>query len=239
MRKAIFIFLLCIAATASQAQYKQAGGYFGKTGRTYGLGGSLHFMGDDKGAPYGITFSIGREQEEKRWFNWTMFTVVPPINFSYQTMAAVDNDNFIDPVTVTGKTKLALMADVNWGVFLHNVSNTDARLKPYLSFGINAQVMGGINEESSNRESFAYNYYSLQKEPVYKTIGMGIKGGAGAILMFNEKLGIKADVGYNLFGNLPYQETGYGHGLNTESFYSYVSNPYVNIGLQIAVLGKD
>lgn len=239
MRQATFIFLLCISATVSQAQYKKAGGYFGKSGRTYGLGGSLHFMGDEKGAPYGITFSIGRENDEKRWFNWTMFTVVPPVNFSYQTMAAVDNDNFIDPVTVTGKTKLALMADVNWGVFLHDVSNINARLKPYISFGVNAQLMGGINEASTNRESFVYSYYSLEKEPAFKSFGMGVKAGAGAIFKFNEKLGIKADAGYNLFGNLAYDETGYGHGLNTSSFYSYVSNPYVNIGLQIAVLGKE
>ncbi len=237
MKKLILVSLVICCVFIAQAQYQKAGGYFGKTGRTYGVGASMHFMGDGKGSPIGASFSLGREREEKRWFSWTNFTFIPPIKFSYQTLAAETNDNYTDPVTITGKTKMGLNYDVNWGIFLHNVRNTEAKLKPYLSFGFNAQVLGSVNENSTNRYNFNISYYSFKREPSFATIGVGAKIGGGVIYQFTNKVGLKADMGYNYFGNISYEEPG--PGLNPENFYSYVSNPYVVLGVQFTMMGKD
>jgi hypothetical protein len=237
MKKVILVSLVSCLSFAVHAQYKKAGGYFGKSGRTYGFGTSMHFLGDGKGSPVGAYVSIGREREEKRWFSWTNFTFIPPIKFSYHTLAAVTNDNYTDPVTITGKTNLGITYDVNWGVFLHNVNNTESKFKPYVTFGFNAQVLGSVNENSTNRYDFAVSYYSFQREPSFSTIGVGAKIGVGFIYMFNEKVGLKADGGYNHFYNISYNEPG--PGLNPDNFFSYVSGPYAGLGLQFRLMGKE
>ncbi len=237
MKRLILVSLVSCFSFSVHAQYKKAGGYFGKSGRTYGFGTSMHFLGDGKGSPIAAYISIGRDRDEKRWFSWTNFTFIPPIKFSYETLASVTNDNYTDPVTITGKTNWGIMYDVNWGIYLHNVRNTEARFKPFATFGINAQLLGSVNEGSTNRYDFPVTYYSFQREPSFSTIGVGLKIGAGFTYMFNEKVGVKAEGGYNTFYNISYDEPG--PGLNPDNFYSYVSSPYAGIGLQFRILGKE
>jgi hypothetical protein len=201
------------------------------------LGGTMHFMGDGKGSPNSFYIGLANIGEEKRWFNWVSLSVVLPAKFSYATTAAIDNNNWIDAVTITGKTKPVLLADLNFGCFLHNVENTGAKIKPYLSFGFNGHADGGINENTINRFDFPITYYSFQKEPSTASIGLGMKGGGGILFQFAPSFALKLDGGYNLMGNLSYESPG--PGLEDKNYFAYTSNPYASAGLVIQFGNRD
>jgi hypothetical protein len=199
------------------------------------LGGTMHFMGDGKGSPNSFYIGLTTIGEEKRWFNWLSLTVVLPVKFSYVTIARDNRNSSIrDVVTLTGKTKPVLLGDINWGCFLHNINNTDAVFKPYLSFGFNGHIGGGINENTINRNDFPRNYSSFEKDISFAAAGIGLKVGGGALVQINEGFTLKLDAGYNLIGNLTYKEPGSYDGIaNTNYYHAYTSNPYTSVGVLI------
>jgi hypothetical protein len=239
------IFLLVVTAllsvTGINAQYKKitmrerVSNARANAGIT--LGGTMHFMGDGKGSPTGFYIGLTNIGEEKRWFNWVSLSLVLPAKFSYATMAAKNNDIWVDAVTITGKTKPVLLADLNFGCFLHNVENANTKIKPYLSFGFNGHVNGGIDENSINRYDFPVNYYSFQKEVSTASTGIGVKGGGGILFQFTPSFALKLDGGYNLMGNLSYESPG--PGLEEKNYFAYTSNPYASAGFVFQFGGGD
>jgi hypothetical protein len=199
------------------------------------LGGTTHFMGDGKGTPASFSVGLANIGVEDRWFNWLSLTVVLPVKFSYVTIARDNRNSSIrDVVTLTGKTKPVLLGDINWGCFLHNINNTDAVFKPYLSFGFNGHIGGGINENTINRNDFPRNYSSFEKDISFAAAGIGLKVGGGALVQINEGFTLKLDAGYNLIGNLTYKEPGSYDGIaNTNYYHAYTSNPYTSVGVLI------
>jgi hypothetical protein len=201
------------------------------------LGGTMHFMGNGKGTPNSFFIGLTNINEEKRWFSWISLAVVLPVKFSYTTMGAVSNDNWTDAVTITGKTSPVIMGDLNFGCFLHNIENTESKIKPFLSFGFNGLITDGVNENTINRDKFPVNYYSFQKEPSTGSVGIGVKGGGGILFQFSPSFALKLDGGYNLVGNL--SSNAPGPGLEEKNFFAYTSNPYASAGLVIHIGNRD
>src|SRR5688572_32831728 len=103
------LFFICFSLAA---QYKKAS-FFGKEGRTYGLGTQLYAMGDGKGSPLGFAVTFGRDRDGKQFFSSWELVVIPSYKFSFTTTD--DNDN---PITVSGKAKTHFIYGVNYGYFL-------------------------------------------------------------------------------------------------------------------------
>ncbi len=231
-KKILIVFVAVFSFLGGNAQYKKvtmkekAAYAWQHSGIT--LGGTMHFMGNGKGTPNSFYLGLATIGEEKRWFNWASLAVMLPAKFSYGTLAAQDNSNWTDAVTITGKTKPVILGELNWGCFLHNVENTEAKIKPYLSFGLNGHADGGIDENTINRYNFPVTYYSFQKEPSSASIGVGVKGGAGILIQFIPAIALKLDGGYNFIGNLSYESPG--PGLEESNYFAYTSNPYASAG---------
>jgi hypothetical protein len=199
------------------------------------VGGNVHFMGNGKGNP--ASFSIGfiSIAEEKRWFFGMALTGVLPVKFSYATKGYYYNGASFglieNQVTMTGKTNPVFLGELNWGCFLHNVSNANAKVKPFLTFGFNGHIGGGINKNSTNRDKLGRPYATFLKDISFAAAGIGVKAGGGVLLPFNNAIALKLDGGYNVIGNLSFHSPD-TYGSPPRSYYhAYTSNPYGSAGV--------
>ncbi len=80
MKKLSSIALLFFICFSLSAQYKKAS-FFGKEGRTYGIGTQLYAMGDGKGSPVGFAITFGRDRDGKQFFPPGTFNISLLTNF--------------------------------------------------------------------------------------------------------------------------------------------------------------
>jgi hypothetical protein len=209
------LFFICFSLTA---QYKKAS-FFGKEGRTYGLGAQLYAMGDGKGSPVGYAITFGRDRDGKQFFSSWELQLIPSYNFSYAT-ADVDDQ----PLLVTGISKTHLVYAVNYGYHLLKNDDESRKVKPYVSAGFNIVMMGGVKAVNNDN-------YDNKKPLSSETFSGGLKGGLGCFYNFSPKFSLKLDGGYNYQFNM---------AMNTylddsKAYYMFTSHPYVSAGIRFRV----
>ena len=89
MKKLTTISLLFFICFSLSAQYKKAS-FFGKEGRTYGLGTQLDAMGDGKGSPVGFAITFGRDRDGKQFFSSWDLQYISSYKFSFATTNSAD-----------------------------------------------------------------------------------------------------------------------------------------------------
>jgi len=213
----LFLFLLCLC-TGLSAQYKKAS-FFEKTGRTYGISTKLYAFGDGKGSPLGFTLSFGKDQENRRLFTFWDLSYIPGYSFTLKT-----SDVNGSPVTVTGKSKFQIVYAYNWGYHLLKNENTEQKLQPYLTAGINALVLGGVKEVSDN------NYNDNAKMVADRSFTAGINGGAGCLFNITPGFAIKLEGGYTYLANLTLDEN-----IEKDAYHMYTSHAYVTAGIRFRI----
>ena len=239
------VMAVVVVSTTANAQYKKLSVKEQiKNVRTYGgltLGSTMHFMGDGKGSPQSYYIELTTINPEARWFTSLRGGVMLPTNFAFGTIgkARFTGSTSISPrtsaFTVSGKTTPIVIGELNFGCFLGSLENSEAFFKPFLTFGFNGQADGGINKNTTNRSENPMVLYDLDKEPSYASIGLGVKGGAGFILRLSNTFSLKVEGGYNLFGNLSYDEDG--SGTHISNYHAFTSGPFASAGLNFR-LGK-
>ena len=207
------LFFICFGLAA---QYKKAS-FFGKEGRTYGIGSQLYAMGDGKGSPIGFAVTFGRDQDGKQlFFSWDL-QVLPSYKFSFATTD--ENDN---PITVSGKTKMHLIYGVNYGYYLLKNDQEERKVKPYVAAGFNIVLLGGAKEANNNNSG--YN----KKAVADQNFSGGVKGGLGCLFSFAPKFALKLDGGYNYQFNI--STDSFSEDIETYSLFT--NHPYVSVGIR-------
>lgn len=223
MKKILLTLCLFICLFNLSAQYKKAS-FFTRSGRTFGLGLTSYFMGDGKAIPIGFSISTGKEGE-KRFIRWADYTFIPGYKFSYNT---TNNKDFgvTEQVTVKGKSKFLLNYDLNFGWYLTDKNNEDRKLNFYSGFGFGILILGGVKQ--SNEEDFQV----LEKVLEETNTSFGVRGGFGFVYKLSERVGLKADAGYN------YQFNG-GDNKQYSRFYVFTSHPYLSVGIRFSFKNDD
>ena len=225
MKKIYTVLVLFLACNAGQAQYKKAS-FLSKSGRTYGLGATEHFLGGGSGTMPGIVCSFGIDQG-KRFFYSTDIEILLPTNFKYTTVDGIDNST---PATVTGKTKVGLLVGYNFCYYLTDIETADTKFKPFASLGLNILTLGGVGS------------YQISPSTVYPakfvddfSFNFGGSAGLGCIYSVSEAVGIKVNAGYTVEARLKKGESGSGY----TPYNIYPSHPYVGIGVRFTLKGED
>jgi len=223
MKQLSFVLILILATTAVSAQYKKAS-FFTKGGRTYTLGVTLHAMGDGKGTPIGFFYSGGKDNTDKRLFRWYELEFLPSYKFSYQTMGISysGSTGTKEPVTLSGKSTFQFLYNFNLGYHLLNRSEGEKRVNPYVFAGVGLLIFGGAEYSSGGYET----HYEFDKNLSSETVGLGLRGGVGALLNFNEKIALKTDLGYNAQYNLDLGD------YTTPMYYAFVNHVFVSTGIR-------
>ena len=217
MKKLSSIALLFFICFSLSAQYKKAS-FFGKEGRTYGIGTQLYPMGDGKGSPVGFAITFGRDRDGKQFFSSWDMQFIPSYKFSFATINAAD-----EPITVSGASKAQLVYGVNYGYHLLKNDDEKRKVKPYVSAGFNIVMLSGIKSfETEN------NDYVNKKYLAYENFSAGLRGGLGCLYNFAPKLSLKLDGGYNHQFNMSMQDVAE----NTASYFLFTSHPYVSLGVR-------
>lgn len=217
MQKITITALLFFICFNLAAQYKKAS-FFGKEGRTYGLGTQLYAMGDGKGSPLGFAVTFGRDRDGKQFFSSWELAVIPSYKFSFATTD--DNDN---PITVNGKAKTHLIYGVNYGYFLlKNKEDEERKVKPYLSAGFNIVMAGGVKETTNN--DISYNKKAVPDQ----NFSAGLRGGLGCLFGFAPRFAVKLDGGYTYQGNISSES----FSDDVETYHLFTSHPYASVGIR-------
>jgi hypothetical protein len=218
----VLIFFMC---NNVHAQYKKAS-FLNKSGRTYGIGATEHFLGGGRGIVPGISVSFGADQGQ-RFIYSTDIELLLPTSFQYTTVDGYDNTK---AVAVTGKTKIGLLLGYNFGYYLTNVEATDTKFKPFATIGFHMLATGGIG---------SYQYAPAEANPAKfiddAGFNLGIGAGLGCMYSFSETVGIKLNAGYNFETRL--KKTGGYEGYTPYNFYP--SHPYAGIGIRFTLKGED
>lgn len=222
MKKIGISMALLLAVTVVTAQYKKAS-FFEKTGRTYGINGKLHAMGDGKGSPIGVNLSFGRDQDGKRVFTYWDLSYVPGYKFTFNT--ATENG---DPVTITGKSRAQIGYALNWGYHLLKNEEKPKVIQPYLTWGINFILFGGAKDISED------DYHSNDKVVSQKSFTCGLGGGAGIIFNVTPGFGFKVEGGYTYLANL---SLNLAEDAN-DYYHMYTSHPYVTAGVRFRIVSE-
>lgn len=213
------IFVACCSVLS--AQYKKAS-FFDKSGRTYGIGGQLYALGDGKGSVFGLNLSFGRDQAGKRLFSFWEFRFIPGYDFSYETV-----DEFAEPITVTGKSKLQWIYALNYGWYI--LKNEEEQVfKPYITAGLNFVILGGLKEVS-----YYDTYTSPLKQVPSQNFSCGIGGGAGGIFNLSSNWQVKLEGGYTLQGNLNSEADN-----SAEVYNLLTSHPYASVGIRYRIVSE-
>jgi len=213
------IFVACCSVLS--AQYKKAS-FFDKSGRTYGIGGQYYALGDGKGSPFGFNISFGNDADGKRLFSFWEFRFIPSYKFSFET---VDYD--LNPVTVSGKTKLHWIYALNYGWYILK-NEGEQVFKPYLTAGLNIVLLGGLKEyDSPDMEG-----YTLKQVP-HQNFSAGIGGGAGAIFNLSSNWQVKLEGGYTYQGNLNSDVDD-----AAEVYNVFTSHPYASVGIRYRIVSE-
>ncbi|TMI85641.1 MAG: hypothetical protein E6H08_22250 [Bacteroidetes bacterium] len=220
MKKISTTTLLFIICFGLAAQYKKAS-FFGKEGRTYGIGSQLYALGDGKGSPIGFAVTFGRDREGKQFFSSWELQYLPSYKFSFETTDYND-----EPITVNGAAKAHLIYAVNYGYHLLK-NEEDKKIKPYVSAGFNIVMMGGIKSDNNNS-------YDNKKVLGSQTFSAGLKGGVGVFYNFSPKFSLKLDGGYNYQFNMDIDEGG-----DYTNYFLFTSHPYVSAGIRFRLTREE
>lgn len=218
MKKTSFTLLFIFLCFSLMAQYKKAS-FFGKEGRTYGLGAQLFALGDGKGSPIGYTLSFGRDREGNQFFSSWELTFIPSYKFAFSTTDVND-----DPIAVSGKTKPHFIYALNYGYHLLKNESEEQKLKPYVTAGFNFVLMGGVDEAVNNN-------YDNKKVAVDRNFGAGAGGGLGLLVNFAPRFSFKAEGGYRYQLNISlddYIDEG-------NSYNVFTSHPYISAGIRFRI----
>lgn len=214
MKKINLTLLVLIIGLSGFAQYKKAN-YFGKEGRTYGIGTRFYSLGDGRGTPMGYVLSFGRDVDGKQFFSGYEFQYIPSYKFEFGT-----TDYNGAKVTVQGKTKGQLVYAVNYGYYL--LKNKDERkIKPYLTAGMNAKLFGGVKESSSEGGD-----EKIVPDPQFS---IGVGGGAGCVFYVTSWLGLYAEGGYSYQFNISADASG------DNAYWLFPKHSYVSAGLRFRI----
>lgn len=212
--------VLAIICTGVQAQYKKAS-FLTRSGRTYELGFSSRFLSGGAGTMPGFYYSYGRDKG-KRIFHWFDLEVLLPTKFKYITYHQQDPST---AVYVTGKTKTGLAYRYNFGFYVTDPDNTDIKVKPFVTAGLNFLIAGAASTKT-------FEYTPEQSDPhevaVYSNFSYGANIGVGAVYALSEKIGLKFTGGYNLQGETDTND----YSKEYKIYRSYPSHPYVTIGVR-------
>jgi hypothetical protein len=226
MKKIYFGAAMFLLVCSAQAQYKKAS-FLNKAGRTYDVGFRAAFLSGGGGTVPGIHYSYGRDKG-KHAFHWFDLEVLLPTKFSYVTHDTYDPQI---PVTVTGKTSVALVYRYNFAYYILNSENSEIKLKPFVTAGVNAYLSAGTTR--------TYDYTPDEASPSKVvdndgSFSYGANAGAGGIYSFSEKIGIKLIAGYNWQGILntsKYNDSEYS------KYNVFPSHPYVSMGIRFVIVG--
>jgi hypothetical protein len=225
MMKIYFGIAILLICSSVNAQYKKAS-FLNKSGRTYDLGFAGRFVSGRGSTVPGIYYSYGRDKG-KKIFHWFDMELLLPTSFKYNT---VDKNNAATIVTVTGKAKTGLAYRYNFAYYLTNVENTESKIKPFVTAGINVLIIGG--------GAGTYDYTPTQTDPEKRVedspFNYGCNAGLGGIYTLGEKIGIKMMAGYNLQTNL----TNKNYGSDSYTYHTvFSSHPYIGIGIRFLMTG--
>lgn len=227
MKKTQTLLLLLLATVMVQAQYKKAS-FFSKGGRTYALGTTAHVMGDGKGTPVGFYFSWGRDKTESHFFRWSELVAIPPYKYKYTTMASsYTNPGNKIPVTFSGKSDFHLVYNFNVGYHLLDRSEEEKKIQPFVFLGFNVVLLSG-----ETYPDISSDYYDWEKDVNSNVFSFGFRGGIGAIYNFTDKIGLKADLGYNHQINFDATD----NGTEASSYYIFTKHPLLSVGVRFRFL---
>lgn len=227
MRKIYLCMVILFVCSGVHAQYKKAS-FLNKSGRTYDLGGMGHFLSGGAGTFPGIYYSYGRDQG-KRTFHWFDLEVILPTKVSINT---VQSDNPSIPVTVNYKSRAAFIYRYNFAYYLNNPENSESKLKPFVTAGVNFLL--------TSVEPMTYETKPSGSNPAksanFDGSSFGVNAGVGGIYALTENFGIKFTAGYNLqFKN---KSSEYVPTDGTTVFNVYASHPYVGLGIRFLIKGE-
>lgn len=210
MKKINLTFLVLFICLSGIAQYKKAN-YFGREGRTYGIGTRFYALGDGLGTVRGYTLSLGRDNDGQRWFTGYDFQYIPSYSFDLHT---TDYNGVSKPVW--GTTKSSFIIAYNFGYFLLKNDNAEQKIKPYLAGAISTKIIGGLKESSNDEDGNTHAF------------GLGIGGGAGLLYYLKPWLALQAEGGYTY-------QFDFAAG---EHFNVLPRHPYVSAGFRFRIVGK-
>jgi hypothetical protein len=217
--------------TASQAQYKKAS-FLAKRGISMELTGRASFISKSSCVQPAVAFSVGREKNESRYFNWHDFEFLLPANYTYTTNVYNYNTGEADkPVEVQAKAKLGFQYRFNSGIFLVNNADEEKKLLPFVNFGAGFLFHSGSEENPIITP--AQNYYDLEQYPSSGAVYGSLNAGIGLIYKITPVIGVKATGGYNVgfnFSDLDYADSG-----SSGNYSFYESHPYVTLGFRFLI----
>lgn len=224
MKKQSIVLLLLICSLATQAQYKKAS-FLNKSGRTYDIGITSHFVSSAHSTALGIVYSYGTDKGTKRAFHWIDLELTLPAKFSYNTTRYSDDAT----INVSGKTSIGLTYRYNFGWYLLDNSNEDNKVIPFLGAGFNFGIKNMVPK------TFTYTPDNGDYTDAYKiatTDGIFSYGGnvtAGVIYKLSNKLALKGLFAYNAQRNI----NPNGDSLFDDRYFSYLTNhPYLSVGVR-------
>lgn len=223
MRKIFIVALFSLLCIGANAQYKKAS-FLTRSGRTYDLGFTGRFLSNGTGTMPGIYYSYGRDKG-KTLFHWFDLEVMLPTSFNYSTY---DMGSFPGKVNVSGKTKLGIAYRYNLAGYLIS-PQSESKVKPFATLGINIMVAGGTAKASSYKTD--PEYADPQEIPPFEGFSCGANGGLGAIYNINQKIGLKLIGGYNYQDILSSFEVSEGY----KKHNVFGSHPYVSFGVRFTM----
>jgi hypothetical protein len=225
--KIMLAVTMIMASYTTIAQYKKAS-VLEKDGRTYELGLAGHFMNKGRSATQGIYLGIGKETNKKLFFWYDLELLLPA---KFKTTGIEYLSQAVQPIT--GKTKLGFILRYNWGYFLTDNNKEDGKIFPFLTFGLNYKLGGGLTLDAANAnvgyENFAAPEFSGSA---------GLNLGGGSIFNLSKNFSIKLTGGYNYQLPKSIFESSSGGGTNIE-YADFISHPYATVSVRFKIVKED
>jgi hypothetical protein len=222
MKRINIILAVLLITISTSAQYKKAS-FFGKSGRTIEAGTEMHLFNGGVDNAMGYKIGIGRDRDGNRFFSSWEFEYIPSYKYHYNTTDYNDN-----PVTVNGSSTGSLIYRFNVG--FHLLKNDDAKrvIKPYLATGFSVKMLSGLKGEDAA--------YTTKMQTAAEAFNLGISIGAGTLINFTPRFGLKLQAGYAPQFNYSVDLEG---DSEVKAFYLYRSHPYVSFGFRIRFVEQD
>lgn len=218
MKKFIPVLFAVLIGTAASAQYKKAS-FFGREGRTYEFGTTIHAFGDGRSTTPGFKFAFGSDREGKHLFTFYELQYITGIKYAYTTMG----DYFApQPVAVTGKTRGYGWFGVNVGYFILNNDNEKA-VKPFVALGANVIYGGFAEDETKDNETRTPDTDYREMETDRRPADYGVSGSLGCMIKLKGRFGIRVNGGYTHMFHLGEQNTEYGKPYNVFDGHPFAS----------------
>lgn len=223
MRKISLTGLLLLTITAvTNAQYKKVN-FLNKRGRIYDFGTTLRLQTGERSSSFGVLWSYGKENDDKRVHHWYDVEIVFGNKFSYTSSAGLGQT-----ATVSGKTPgVDIGLRYNFGYFLTDNSQEDNKLLPFLVLSL-----GYIGRSLPSNDFYTVNPSNLYPE---KTPGSGtayFSAGAGIGIVYR----ITPGIGIRLSGSYYYI---FGGEKSAYTFPFIESHPAISLALRFRMRGGD